>query len=199
MTKQEAINLVQYAIILVHTPKGILPRGIQFFMKIYGLFKGLKFKWNSKIYNHVDRIYYVNGKGLNVVGSVKGGFKMRKFKYADLNNIKLLTSKEPYDAVQLESIEAQIQEYLYAGEAGYEYANFISWPVYIFSGEKIQLSVNSEKRMECYESGARVQNAAGDYFKNPEYTSIWDYLYNSKLKEIPRLEWEQAINLLISG
>ena len=77
----------------------------------------------------------------------------------------------------------------------YEYLNFISWPVYILTFGKVRLSKKTDKRMECYEAGARVYNAAGNYFPDPEYTDIFMYYENPMLEEY--VGWEEEIRKLL--
>jgi len=188
---------LNYAIILEYN-KGVLPGGIRFFMNIWRRIKRLPKR--VKIHNHVEILYYLDGE-LMVVGAVKGGFRPRIFKDEmprnHWKNLMFMVSKEPFTDVQKILVEQQIRMYVFGHQhRNYEYLNFISWPVYILTFGKVRLSKKTDKRMECYEAAARVYNAAGNYFPNPEYTDIFQYYENPMLVEY--VGWEEEIEKILT-
>lgn len=187
------MNQLQFAIILEYN-KGLLPNGIRFFMNILRKIKRLPPK--DKIHNHVEMFYYIEGIGAMVVGAVKGGFRPRLFKKemprSHWKNLQFMVSKEPFTEKQKAAIELKIRDYVFGRQhRGYEYFNFISWPLYILTFGRVRLSKQTDKRMECYEAAARVYNAAGDYFNDAEYTDIFQYYNNPKLTVLDN--WENDI------
>ena len=183
---------LNYAIILEYN-KGILPSGIRFFMNIWR--KMNKLPKIKKIPNHIEILYYLDGIGWMVVGAVKGGFRPRLFKdempESHWKNLKVMVSKEPLTDEQKHLIEDRVRLYVFGHRhRNYEYMNFISWPVYILTFGRVRLSKETDKRMECYEAVARVYNVAGDYFPDPEYTDIFQYIFNPMLEEYEGWEGE---------
>lgn len=152
-----------------------LARAIHFFMTIWYRVIG---KMNKGIYNHAD--IYIDGYS---VGSRKHGIgELVAKSYYDKNNKYLvLTPVKPYNKAELERGRTYIDSVL--GNR-YEYFNFISWIVYIFSFGLIKLSKKTDKRAECFEFVARFSNACrkGMFNNDVEYTSENDILSNTNFK-----------------
>lgn len=193
-------NELMYALILEHN-KGFLPRAIRFFMNLYR--KMNKLPKRPIIHNHVEILYWIDGVGLMVVGAVKGGFRPRLFAKqmpeSHWKNLAFYVPKYPFTQTQKDAIEDKIHQYIYSSHHyNYEYLNFISWIVYIVTFGKVRLSRKTDKVMECYEAGARIYNAAGPYFKDPEYTDIFTYYNNHLLVEVPYIHWTREIRKILT-
>lgn len=175
---------LQFALILEYN-KGFLPGGIRFFMNI--LRKMRKLPKQDRVPNHVE---IFDAENMEVIGSIGDGFKRRKFvdemPRSHWKNLRFFVSKEPLTLKQMADISIRI--HILEGRK-YEKFNFLSWPVYILTFGKVRLSIDTDKRMECYESGARAYGRC--YFPDPEYADIWQYIYNPMLKEYNG--WEEEI------
>jgi hypothetical protein len=183
--------------ILLERNSSLLARGIRWFMNIYRKMKKLGPK--KPRHNHAEILIYVKGLGLLTVGAVKGGFRPRRFvdqmPRKHWKNLQLFVSRPPLTDQQRRAITRQVVEYSFGELHPYEYFNFISWIVKIATFGKVNISKKSAKRMECYEAVARCYNAGGDYFPTPEYTDIFQFYYNEKLK--PLDNWEEYVEALL--
>lgn len=184
--------------ILLERNDNFLARSIRAFMNIW---RKMKYKGAKRPeHNHAEILIYVKGLGLLTVGAVKGGFRPRQFlkemPRKHWKNLALYVPAVPFTDQQRRTVTRQVVEYSFGHLRPYEYFNFLSWIAKIFTFGKLNLSKDSDKKMECYEAAARCYNAAGDYFPSPEYTDIFQFYTNPKLK--PLDNWETYIEELLA-
>ena len=178
--------------ILLERNKGFLPKAIRSFMRIWARIQAKDYI--TPTHNHAEIIIHIDGLGLMSVGAVKGGFRARPFLEAQprehWENIALYVTKDKLSIKDKRIITDQVLAYSMGMQLrGYEYFNFISWPVYILTLGRVKLSKDSAKRMECYEAVARCYNALSpEYFLTPEYTDIFSFYYNDKLIKLENME-----------
>ena len=172
-------------IIAIHNNSGILPKGIQYFMKLWA-----KIHYNKKLdkyYSHTMTVVPPRyGLNCEVAEAVSKGYVIRS---PGFNNkpedvlVFRLKDRLTYPE-QLRLYDMAIE--MAFGNIEYEILNFFWWMPYILSNGKVDISPKSgkkRKKLFCFETSALLLNAARPVFEVPDKVTTVDLQFDERFEQ----------------
>lgn len=178
------IELQTGDIIAIHNNSGFLPKGIQFFMKMWA-----KIHYKKKLdkyYNHTITVIGRDGDNNVVVAEAIGkGYVIRELQISNKpEDVLVFRLKEPLLPVEEYDLYIKAEQMAY-GNIEYEILNFAWWIPYILTNGKTDLSPKKkEKRVFCFETSAILLNAARHLFDKPDKVTTVDLQFDERFEQL---------------